>query len=429
MLGNSCKSCTSYSMSYPDRGRIEELATALHNNPQILSLRITTLDMGTDADMTGAIGKLVRDNTTLTCLSLKGVSLISANIAFSRSTLIHLTLADANLESPDGHNMGVALVGNKFLRTLWLQGCEISGLGLCNFADALATNSTLTELLITSNDIRGDAGLVSVKLADSIQWNTSLNTLRVDGLQAWDLDTEEAWGGVLRSNTTLTVLSLTGSDKCVDGVHPIGMGVGGGVAIGDALSFNSTLTHLGLHWRDIEDQGSISLANGLKRNTSLRTLSLNNMKVTANGAIALSEMLRVNNTLKNLELRYSGLCTTVGERAISLALVETPKRGFNLSGVYLWRLIHNQCPLCLKDWFVTVQAKRELQRLAYAENDRRLPAQSLNNLEIRDALDAAFNTSLLTFLMTSHKRLGAASLARYLDDNVLEMVAAAYWGK
>ena len=53
-----------------------------------------------------------------------------------------------------------------------------------------------------------------------------------------------------------------------------GIGVQGGMSLGDAIGRNQTLTRLNLSLNDIAPEGGASLARGLRSNTSLTQLTL-----------------------------------------------------------------------------------------------------------------------------------------------------------
>jgi len=96
----------------------------------------------------------------------------------------------------------------------------------------------------------------------------------------------------LKYNTTLESLGLDGSN----------IGNEGAVALAKALKYNNTLKILELNNCNIDDVGGVALAEVLKVNKTLEILQLDRNNIGDTGGQALAEALKYNNTLTHLEL-------------------------------------------------------------------------------------------------------------------------------
>jgi Ran GTPase-activating protein (RanGAP) involved in mRNA processing and transport len=133
---------------------------------------------------------------------------------------------------------------------LYLDKCGIGPDGGAFLADALATNSTLQDLILDQNAL-GDAGATA--LARAIAHNQML----------WLLD--------LRGNQ---------------------VGNAGAAALADALQTNGSLGELLLANNEVGDDGASSFARALRHNRTLRTLDLRENNIGDAGAQEMVERLR-----------------------------------------------------------------------------------------------------------------------------------------
>ena len=127
-------------------------------------------------------------------------------------------------------------------------------------AEALKTNTTLTELYLLDNNL-GAEGVLA--LATALQTNTTLTKL---DLSRNYLDAEGvlALAAALQTNTTLTKLDLSHNNP----------GAEGAAALAAALQTNTTLTMLNLSRNNLGAEGAAALAAALQTNTTLTMLNL-----------------------------------------------------------------------------------------------------------------------------------------------------------
>ncbi|MBW8308218.1 MAG: hypothetical protein K0M45_01015 [Candidatus Paracaedibacteraceae bacterium] len=125
------------------------------------------------------------------------------------------------------------------------------------------------------------------------------------GLQLYEINNAVgvALGEALKINTTVTSLNLKGDpDQYLRNNY---IGVSGGVALGEALKINTTLTSLDLYGNQIGEPGGIALGEALKVNKTLTSLDLYGNQIGEPGGIALGEALKINTTLTSLNLRMN----------------------------------------------------------------------------------------------------------------------------
>jgi V8-like Glu-specific endopeptidase/Ran GTPase-activating protein (RanGAP) involved in mRNA processing and transport len=154
-------------------------------------------------------------------------------------------------------------------------------------AEALAANTTLVTLNLSSNEI-GDSGAVA--LGETLKTNITLTSLDLDNNQI-GVPGSIALAETLKINTTLMNLGL--------GCR---IGSSGAVALAEALKINTTLTSLGLGSNRIGDFVVEALVEALKTNTTLTSLDLGGNKIGISGTKTLGKTLRTNNTLTHLDL-------------------------------------------------------------------------------------------------------------------------------
>ena len=206
----------------------------------------------------------------------------------SNTTLTELNLSSNFIGDAGAASVADALKSNTTLTKLNLSSNGIGAAGAASVADALKSNSTLTKLNLSENDI-GDAGAASV--ADALKFNTTLTKLNLssNGIGAAG---SASVADALKSNTTLTKLKLSSN----------GIGAAGAASVADALKSNSTLTELNLSENDIGDAGAASVADALKSNTTLTELNLSENGIGAAGAASVADALKSNTTLTELNL-------------------------------------------------------------------------------------------------------------------------------
>ena len=177
---------------------------------------------------------------------------------------------------------------------LQLQNARLKTDHITCFAEAMKVNTTLTELILSCNNIR-DAGAAS--LAEAIKVNTTLTQLKL-----WDNNIGAAGAASLaeamKVNTTLTQLTLVKNNICDAGA----------ASLAEAMKVNTTLTQLILSCNNICDAGAASLAEAIKVNTTLTQLELWDNNIGDAGAASLAEAMKVNTTLTKLILSFTNIC-------------------------------------------------------------------------------------------------------------------------
>ena len=180
-------------------------------------------------------------------------------------------------------------LGSSFeVQTLRQTNGTIDAASVIVLAEALKSNTTLTELHVSGNGI-GDAGAAG--LAEALKSNTTLTVLKIYGN---DIGEAGAAGlaEALKSNTTLTVLNISGN----------GIGDAGAAGLAEALKSNTTLTELDIFHNLIGEAGAAGLAEALKSNTTLTELDVSHNRIGHAGAAGLAEALKSNTTLTVLKI-------------------------------------------------------------------------------------------------------------------------------
>ncbi|XP_068734604.1 NLR family CARD domain-containing protein 3-like [Montipora capricornis] len=160
-------------------------------------------------------------------------------------------------------------------------------------AHAMATNSTVTELLLPSNNI-GDSGAAA--LAKAVEINSTLTKLNLVFNEIGDSGAA-ALAKAVQINSMQTKLGLLFNK----------IGDSGAGALAKAVEINSTLTTLGLSRNGIGDSCAAALAKAVEINSTLRTLHLPGSGIGDRGAAALAKAVEINSTLTTLDLSASGI--------------------------------------------------------------------------------------------------------------------------
>jgi Ran GTPase-activating protein (RanGAP) involved in mRNA processing and transport len=188
-----------------------------------------------------------------------------------------------------------ALAKNTSLTELDLVGDQLGGVGAAAIAAALAGGVGSAQTL--SPNI-GAAGLVTLSLA-----NNTLGPVGASALAA-----------ALETNTSLTRIDLA---TCV-------VGTGGAEALGRALRVNKTLAFLGLKQNGLGDREMATLAVGLADNSTLTSLELSDNCFGCDGLRLICEAVCSNSTsaLARLELGNNSLagCSPASSAAAAQAL-------------------------------------------------------------------------------------------------------------
>ncbi|XP_068732911.1 protein NLRC3-like [Montipora capricornis] len=147
--------------------------------------------------------------------------------------------------------------------------------GAAILADAMATNSTVTLLDLSFNEV-GDSGAAA--LAKAIEVNSTLTELDLSRNRI-GISGADALAKAMRSNSTLTSLDLSYNEIGDSGVDELAQ----------AMRSNSTLTYLSLNGNEIGDSGAVALAKAMEINSSLTYLYLSDNEIGDSGAAALAQ--------------------------------------------------------------------------------------------------------------------------------------------
>jgi len=174
-------------------------------------------------------------------------------------------------------------------------------------AEALKSNTTLTTLVLTYNQIGSDGAQL---LAEALKSNTTLTTVDIAGNKIGS-DGVQLLVESLKSNTTLDTVDIAGNQ-----IGPVGA-----QSLAEALKSNTTLTTLDLACNEIGSFVAQLLAEALKSNTTLTTLDLACNKIGSFGAQSLAEALKTNVGLVTLRLSINEIGID-NERMINHLLLE-----------------------------------------------------------------------------------------------------------
>jgi len=172
-------------------------------------------------------------------------------------------------------------------------------------AEALRTNTTLTEINLTCNGI-GPEGAKA--LVETLQLNIKLTTINF-GCNGIGDEGAKALAEALRTNTTLTKINLANNNIGLEGIK----------ALAEALQMNTKLTTIDLANSNIGDKGAKTLAEALQLNTKLTNIFLDHNGIGPEGAKALAEMLQRNNVLREMNLGSNNIGPE-GFKALAKAL-------------------------------------------------------------------------------------------------------------
>jgi Ran GTPase-activating protein (RanGAP) involved in mRNA processing and transport len=196
---------------------------------------------------------------------------------------------------------GMALQGNKSIKTVDLPHQNIKRSGLLYVLQELYDNNTVTSMDLSYNmmgtaDTTGDepfndkTSVACTAMAEVL--NSDVTVVEALNLEMNHLSPS---GGViigesLASNKSLKTLRLNDNEISSPGA----------LAIGTSLSLNTTLLFLDLNNNKIDAQGLRSLSDALCSSTALKVLYLEKNNIGVEGCKMLARGLKENTTLKNI---------------------------------------------------------------------------------------------------------------------------------
>ena len=241
----------------------------------------------------------------------------------TNTTLTILNLTDNELDNADFESLAAALGKNATLTSLDLIHNQLSYADVNTLATALETNRSLKHLNLSSNFL-GRGSTESLSHTESLALLLNKNTaLRELILTANDLGsaTAESIGAALATNTTLTYLGLSGNK----------LGPTGAESLAVALKKNKSLTTLELSGNNLGSSGADSLAAALKTNKSLTTLELSSNNLGSSGADSLAAALKTNTTVTELNLSENNLGPASAESLAAVFKTNSSLTELNLS--------------------------------------------------------------------------------------------------
>eukprot|EP00943_MAST-04B_sp_MAST-4B-sp1_P008371 g8371.t1 len=297
------------------------------------------------------------------------------------TTLKELHLNDNNINSSGARIISDALVDNKGLQLLNLSQNAIDDTGInALFENMLVKNSTLTTLMLNSNNITKRCGIY---IANGLKKNTGLekldissNGLEDDGivpiasslsnnktLEYIDLSNNNcqeagarAFGASLSNNIALKTLiiiqcqlpiqDLRGKSDSIktdyyDGstmenvqLDKQGIGYYDSIIISKLLSTNEKTSKLNLERNNLNIKGCQEISKALSTNSSLKELSIASNQIGLEGIEAISNSLINNKTLESLDVSDNKLKKEGAEKLAS-GLEKSLKTGLKLKELLL----------------------------------------------------------------------------------------------
>lgn len=217
------------------RAGVKALATALENNPPLLSLNLS--------------------NNCISFVKELAVALSSNKILISLDLSTNFLCYD---DQSSFDVLGSALRINNRLRSLNISYNEISDTNMNNVVEALYYNKTIQSLDISNNEL---TFCITENLAHALCYNSNLSLLALGSNSIGDEGAIHL-ASALKQNMTLTSLYLRDNLITNDGA----------VAIADALERNKVLRKLDLSMNDISDKGVSTLCNAFYIKNALKVL-------------------------------------------------------------------------------------------------------------------------------------------------------------
>ena len=222
----------------------------------------------------------------------------------TNSSLTELCLSRMELRytEPNGSALTKMLHMNKSLSHLNLSmNSELSDSGACCIFKGLQYSTSLTHLNLMATGIRATDLDTAQSLSKMLQMNKYLIYLDLSSNSFLKTTACCIFKG-LQHNTTLTHLSLRSTSLATSNIDTAR-------CLTKMLQVNKSLTHLDLPWNNtITDSGACCIFEGLQYNTNLTHLNLMKTGVRAkylNTARSLTKMLLMNKSLTHLHLSYN----------------------------------------------------------------------------------------------------------------------------
>ena len=257
-------------------------------------------------ELTRSLGSLL-EIQRISCRQQIGGSCaaILAHAMATNSTVTHLNLSSYGIRDSGAAAVAKAVEINSTLTELDLSHNRIGDSGAAALAKAVEINSTLAHLNVARSGI-GDSGAAALAKATEINSTLTELDLRYNRISE---SGAVALAKTVEINSTLTHLNLSGNE----------ISDSGAAALAKAVEINSTLTHLYLSCNGIGDSGAAALAKAVEINSTLTQLDLPYNRIRDSGAAALAKAVEINSTLTQLELPYNRIGDS-GAAALAKAL-------------------------------------------------------------------------------------------------------------
>lgn len=206
----------------------------------------------------------IRD-ANLSRLGFKWAPLSTLLSGMSKNSYVHILNLSHNKISPKvAKELGNMVQQNTALQVLKLRSCSMDRAAIVALGDAVAKNTSLTELDVADNNFEAHACGAS-------------------------------WETALKKNKTLTQLNLACCDLDGDSL----------AHIGSALKTNTTLQLLHLDANYIGSRGLRKLGHGVKENKTLRALSLQDTHAKYKDVCAFVREISGGTGLQSLDVRHN----------------------------------------------------------------------------------------------------------------------------
>nr|KAG5711604.1 hypothetical protein BaRGS_016786 [Batillaria attramentaria] len=287
-----------------------------------------------------------------------------------------------------------------------------------NLGELLRSNKFLTHLVLANNSLNGE-GLEA--LAEAVPGARRLRSLDLSGNGLCDRDVVSICR-VIEETDCISELILHHNElgQC-------------GVALGNAIAINDTITSLNLSWNHIRGVGAVGLAKGVGRNSRLTSVNFAWNGFGYEGCAALAQALRQNSTLQVLDLTNNRihppallqlLPGITGNKSISMLLlglnpIPAHLTSYLLDRIWKWkhgnlRELDLQGIVVDKD-FEGVLQKIQEERLFFVRYDTSLPLQKRRKSSVDPK--NVYNIDPLRILFFIKEHLRTIDLFLKIDQN------------
>ena len=196
-----------------------------------------------------------------------------------------LSVNNCNITGEDLLSLFNTLQSNTFVLDLSLNDMELVGQNMAAVANFVKHNGSIQSLDLIDCEIDGDG---IVLLCEGLGRNNSLRDMNLSD-NSIGTRGAEALGRYLKTNSPLSSLHVSYSFKTGDDVTALAAG----------LKNNTNLEFLGLDACRLGDREAFVFADVLRHNTGLKELDLVENEIGVSGLVEMARALRVNRSLQN----------------------------------------------------------------------------------------------------------------------------------